>query len=157
MGCSHEKTKVRLRTQRDGQRIPWEQCLRCGKGMRPVAKKDAPPDIEHLLWDEELPVLFDEAERAEWEAGLIVRDIANDEKRAEWHDWYYEYLQSPKWKAIRAKTMDRTDGICEGCHERPATEVHHLSYEFVGDEMLWDLVAVCSPCHRKVHKKQEKI
>lgn len=65
--------------------------------------------------------------------------------------FYESHLRSPKWALIRRGVMERSRGICEGCGFAQATQVHHLTYDRLGDEMLFDLVAICSPCHRKVH------
>jgi 5-methylcytosine-specific restriction endonuclease McrA len=73
----------------------------------------------------------------------------------EWWKAYEVHLQSPKWKALRKKVIERANGICEGCGRNKATQAHHLTYERVGDEMLFDLVAVCDECHSKVHQKAE--
>jgi 5-methylcytosine-specific restriction endonuclease McrA len=31
--------------------------------------------------------------------------------------------------------------------------VHHHTYANVGDELMWQLVAVCRECHQKFHDK----
>lgn len=45
--------------------------------------------------------------------------------------------------------------MCEGCLERPATQVHHLHYQRVFDECLFDLVAICDRCHAKCHPRKQ--
>ena len=40
--------------------------------------------------------------------------------------------------------------MCEGCGVRRAAQVHHLTYEHVGDELLFELVAVCGQCHDRI-------
>ena len=149
MTCDHASTKVRLRTQADGQQVPWVQCLRCGAGIRAVARKDAPSDVDHLLWDEELPLRWRQLESERWALERAALLVARDTEAAEWFKKYEAYLHSPEWQALRRKTLERARGLCEGCRERPATEVHHLTYDHVGEEMLWDLVATCEPCHAK--------
>lgn len=66
-------------------------------------------------------------------------------------DLYTDYLNSAEWTARREKVMQRAGGICEGCRQRPATEVHHLSYEHVTQEFLFELVAICGDCHARWH------
>ena len=44
--------------------------------------------------------------------------------------------------------------ICQICRKRPATEVHHLTYERVFNEMACDLLPVCSACHRAIHYRK---
>jgi len=70
---------------------------------------------------------------------------------------YQEYLQSDGWDRVRGKVLDRAKYICEGCGERRATQVHHLTYEDPrGEEMLFNLVALCRDCHEKITKRQEE-
>jgi hypothetical protein len=64
---------------------------------------------------------------------------------------YQEYMQSPTWYRKRQQVLDRVGGICQGCRKRPAEQVHHLTYERFGSEMLFDLVSVCAECHDKIH------
>src|SRR5690606_26359580 len=67
-------------------------------------------------------------------------------------DEYNRYMRTDEWRAKREKVLTRANGTCEGCGERVATEVHHLTYERLGAEMLFDLVAVCSDCHMTIHQ-----
>lgn len=64
---------------------------------------------------------------------------------------YTEYLQSQEWWDRRNKVMERACGLCEGCRQREPVEVHHLTYEHVTQEFLWELVALCAPCHERIH------
>lgn len=68
---------------------------------------------------------------------------------------YYKYLnhlRSDYWKVIRQKAFERDNKVCQHCHDTEATQVHHLSYENLGHELLEDLMSVCEPCHKKIHK-----
>ncbi len=47
--------------------------------------------------------------------------------------------------------MERSGGVCEACGDAPAAQVHHLTYERIGRELLFDLAAVCLECHKKAH------
>lgn len=66
-------------------------------------------------------------------------------------DWYHLYLLSADWEAKRQKVFARSNFTCEGCGEAPATQVHHLNYDRVGAELLFDLVAICRECHGRAH------
>jgi 5-methylcytosine-specific restriction endonuclease McrA len=66
---------------------------------------------------------------------------------------YVDYLKSDKWLAKRRAVLERDGGICQACLIRAATQIHHKTYKRVGDEALFDLVAVCAPCHEKIHGK----
>jgi len=73
-------------------------------------------------------------------------------------DRYTKYLLSPEWAMLRSKVFQRVIardgvGVCEGCREQIATQVHHLTYEHVGHEFLWELVAICEDCHKRLHGK----
>jgi 5-methylcytosine-specific restriction endonuclease McrA len=95
-----------------------------------------------------------EAERAE----ALARQRAFDEEQArkdrEWHAKYDAHLLSDQWVKLRRKVIRRAHGICEGCGERAATQIHHLTYDMLGDEMLFQLVGLCKRCHSKIHGRE---
>lgn len=65
---------------------------------------------------------------------------------------YDDYLRSDDWKRRAAKILNRANGICEGCLTNPASDVHHLTYAHLGQEFAFELVALCRPCHARVHE-----
>lgn len=78
---------------------------------------------------------------------------ARDEVSETWQNWYYnEYLQSSVWKEKASKVKKRAKGVCECCLERKAEQIHHLSYQHVGREPLFELVAICTECHKDIHQ-----
>jgi 5-methylcytosine-specific restriction endonuclease McrA len=64
---------------------------------------------------------------------------------------YMAYLQSREWRERRRLVLQRARGFCERCRKAQATQVHHLTYEHVGNEFLKELVAVCCRCHKRFH------
>ena len=66
---------------------------------------------------------------------------------------YQDPYQDPAWRHMRWKVLRRAGGLCEGCLEREATEVHHVAYtpDKLGSEPAFNLRALCSPCHRRIH------
>ncbi|MFA5636906.1 MAG: HNH endonuclease [Anaerovoracaceae bacterium] len=68
---------------------------------------------------------------------------------------YKAYLQSDEWKRIRTRIRRRARGRCERCGVNVRDDIHHTTYERVGDERLEDLVAVCRHCHRYLHGKSD--
>ena len=64
---------------------------------------------------------------------------------------YNEYLRSDAWRERRQLVLERAGGLCEGCRKRPACDVHHATYEHLYDELLFELLAVCRDCHKKIH------
>ncbi len=67
-------------------------------------------------------------------------------------DVYSEYLNSDEWKNIRDIRMMYDKEICSDCYNH-ATEVHHITYQRLGNEKLGDLVSLCNLCHKKRHQK----
>ena len=69
---------------------------------------------------------------------------------------YQRYLATDTWQSKRGKVMKRAGGLCEGCRDKRATEVHHLNYgDPRGEEMLFNLVALCRDCHEAITKRQK--
>lgn len=71
-------------------------------------------------------------------------------------DNYQAYLQSPQWKQIRAIMLSNV-GKCQLCGSKTDLEIHHNSYEHIGDEKahLEDLVVLCHDCHHSFHHKND--
>lgn len=91
--------------------------------------------------------------RAKWEAELLAREQTKALEDADWHRRHEAHLRSPRWRELRVLVMRRSDDVCEGCGTRMADEVHHLSYDHLGDEFLFELVALCRTCHARWHGK----
>ena len=128
----------------------WQQCLDCGRNTVRSSHAVA------LRWGKGNPFDFDEALFDEGlEFGRQQREDAWLSEREEWFTWYNTYLASPQWRKKRAAVLARANGTCEGCRQSPPTQVHHLTYENVGDELLYQLVALCDDCHERAHLKSE--
>jgi len=67
---------------------------------------------------------------------------------------YQTYIRSDAWRQKRQQVIARAHGICERCGRWPIVNVHHLTYEHIGNEGLEDLLGVCSRCHRELHKEE---
>lgn len=149
--CDHENVRLSVYTASNGVKSYGDQCQRCGRkiskfvsakrfqqeeGVDPLEyaiefKTNLQRDFSNSIWAEE--------------------DQARESRKREWNRWYSNYLASPDWRQKRRLVFDRANGICEGCRERHATQVHHISYANVGNEFLWELVAICRDCHEKAH------
>ena len=69
---------------------------------------------------------------------------------------YNRYLKSDAWMAKRACVLNLRDHRCDLCNEK-ATEVHHKTYDNVGQEPFNDLTALCKSCHTRYEEdKKEK-
>ena len=75
---------------------------------------------------------------------------------------YEGYLQSKKWANLRHRKLAYENYTCKRCGysafnnydiER-TLDVHHLTYERLGDENFDDLIVLCRNCHEKEHGKE---
>lgn len=102
--------------------------------------------------------LFDEVGRSErrkekYHRYALHREWFNSDA---WWKAYKAYLISNEWIDKRQQVLNRDHWKCQerrrGC-TLVATEVHHLTYENVGDEPLDDLLSVCHECHELITKE----
>jgi len=77
---------------------------------------------------------------------------------------YHRLLTSPRWRAVRAAVMARTDNLCADClaagRSTAAVCVHHICPALAGASMAditrltldpLNAVALCAECHRRRH------
>jgi hypothetical protein len=155
--CGHPETALRRKVTSNGGVQYRHQCLYCGGGPRgPVAKSTVPDPDRVPLYDDEIHTRW-LADR-ERQVALVYQKHIRKQKaeKAEWWRWYNKYLQSTEWRVRRDLVMARAEGVCEGCRSRPAVQVHHLTYDHVGNEFLWELAAVCNQCHDRAHEQGDK-
>lgn len=152
--CAHPESEIR-RDNHPTVGIRFRrQCLTCGHGMGLVGKEKVGSflgmkDFDYRLaddWRARVEAFYKERREAH-ERAVTGFSTARS-------DWYAAYLLSPKWKAIRDKVLVRDGHRCQGCLGARATQVHHLTYDHVGDELLFELIAVCDFCHERVHGKR---
>lgn len=82
-------------------------------------------------------------------------EVANRVKNAENIEFqrkYHEYLKTENWKVKRDLVLKRDKHICQGCLTNEATEVHHLTYENIFNEFVFELISLCNNCHLLIHK-----
>jgi len=65
---------------------------------------------------------------------------------------YKIYLQTFEWDETRKLAYKRANNKCENCGDTKDLNVHHLTYENLGNERPEDLKVLCSRCHREIHK-----
>ena len=63
---------------------------------------------------------------------------------------YHTYLQSPQWRNLVAKVKER-DKVCQLTGSNQNLEVHHITYDRLGNENLSDLVLLSRSAHQLVH------
>jgi 5-methylcytosine-specific restriction endonuclease McrA len=148
--CPHDIAAVRRRNAAHGE-IFAKQCLACGARVGQWLKRDVARALGGVLeaWDETLA-------RA-WSDRLLAREReARAAEEKAWQARYRAYLRSEAWARRRARVLARARERCEGCGEAKAAAVHHLTYAHLGAEFLWELVALCDPCHARVHGWKQK-
>jgi hypothetical protein len=161
LDCRCERTHLTRRRLANGTFAFYMQCLRCGRATSAaVAKGEAEKmsrrmglaSAEQLApWNEAIGAAY-EARRKEWvEARRLEQMARREDADIERTERYQAYLKTPDWRRIRDQVIERAGGLCEGCREATATEVHHLTYRHVFAEFLFELVALCRDCHQRVH------
>ncbi len=66
---------------------------------------------------------------------------------------YREYLQTPHWKRRRQDRVRDADYRCQLCNRGAVTlNVHHRTYERLGEEHDGDLKVLCQDCHNTFHE-----
>jgi len=88
-----------------------------------------------------------------------VKDLFGFDHPDEDPDEYQAYINSPRWKRLRAQKLEETRYQCEGCQLSRLSvtlEVHHLTYERLGAERLEDLQVLCEKCHAAADEQRKK-
>lgn len=69
-------------------------------------------------------------------------------------DYQKEYLKTIYWQYVRKLVIEERGNRCEECGAEPSIDVHHLTYEHIGEEHLFlnDFVVLCRRCHEKKHE-----
>jgi 5-methylcytosine-specific restriction endonuclease McrA len=147
-----------------GRIILAKQCQTCGiKPSGSAIKHSDVPNLKEKIalneikkYSEELEKNGPTYERYCNEYVNLRRDNDAKNKLDAWRKQHAEYLQTNQWKTIRQKVLKRDNYLCQGCLEKPATEVHHKTYENWQNELMFELISVCYDCHHnKIHKKND--
>lgn len=148
MSCEHSERRLTMRSVRSGVVQYVYQCMTCGAAAsQPISHARIAREfsgIEIADFDDQLETAYNLRRGAEWRQEQA-------DKRAAFFERYGVYLKSPEWAERRRLVLARCKHVCEGCGKRPAVEVHHLTYEHVFDEFLFELLGLCKPCHDRVH------
>ena len=64
---------------------------------------------------------------------------------------YWCYLQSPQWQAVRQKALKKAKNRCSLCNGKKRLNVHHRTYERIGQERASDVTVLCASCHERHH------
>jgi len=149
--CEHEETRLTRMTHCNQIK---HQCQHCGQSVgNAISHNSIPPEQLASLheFDYEFRDLMSER-RAE-ERIQISHSVAADAqaKLQERKALYEDHLASDKWKNLRRQVISREQGICQGCRQNQIQDIHHMSYDHLGDELLFELIGLCRECHKKTH------
>lgn len=101
-----------------------------------------------------------------WREGLKIWERMNSLKNnSRWTHWdeiiehikgmnYRDFLQTPYWKAIASDQRKKSGFKCQLCNSEGNLNVHHRTYESLGDELYQgskNLIVLCRGCHAKHH------
>lgn len=148
--CPHAELEIRQRKDGGGATHFYKQCVACGKSVGSALKK-SPELTGSPPWKDNHETNFEASRKAQYDS--ILQKHVRTQKSGEdgFRREYDIYLSTPSWHAKRAKVMKRANGVCEGCLERNATQVHHLTYTHIFEEFMFELVAICNECHARLH------
>lgn len=151
--CDHSKTEVRIRTFKNGSIHYVNQCIVCGHAGTSISKHAALSlNIELKPFDDDLQSKREQQRNAEIEMVTKEYGTKKEANRQDFLAWYNSYLNSQEWKRKRNLVLKRDNYICQGCLLSKATQVHHLTYKHVGEELLFELVSICDTCHEVAHR-----
>lgn len=69
---------------------------------------------------------------------------------------YRNYLKSQHWQQTKQKFYSENRYRCYFCNKKNKLEIHHITYENIGHEMIEDMVYLCHNCHIKATFSKEK-
>lgn len=153
--CPQHEYKYVLKETANGD-VVREQCG-CGFISSNSLKKsnfelDRLERWDEILFEKYLERQSDNCRRKREESKLSL----NDTEYSFWNQ-YSLYLQSDAWKHRRRLVLERDNNTCQACLSATAEEVHYLTYKHVFNEPLFDLVAVCKPCHDGITKMDRQL
>lgn len=154
------------RTYSNGLDHIAKQCLTCGRQIELVKRSEFTIDEINSFgsWDEGIRKRYQLQRTAQWEAYNEIRDAERsaefESRLTNMQEEYADYRQTAVWRKKRDMRLRRDGWQCQAqmieCTDR-ATEVHHLSYRYIGNEPQFDLISVCRSCHAALSKMEGRI
>jgi len=144
---SHDMQFVRFKRY-DGVENLRKQCFCCGELSMDLKKSLVKNFNEIQECNKDIRYRKDEFYK---EVMSSLFRIKNEEA---W-DKYNQYLNSDKWKFKRKKVLERDNYLCQACLTNRAEEIHHLTYDNIYDEPLYELLSVCKRCHIKIEQQKQ--
>ncbi len=157
MNCTHQRKHFcRFRYEVKGE-TRWHktcQCLDCGQRVKsPTGGIWWPREFNENI--SKLPEfnlqLLDNCIKTEDKQRIIDNSERRKNDFLMRHKQYEIYLNSDAWAKRRTLIFARCNDVCECCLIKEATQVHHVNYKTIFDEVAWDLRGVCADCHKRLH------
>lgn len=76
-------------------------------------------------------------------------------KRMTREEYREVYLRSDHWRETRLGALERAEHRCQVCNSAKFLNVHHRTYERVGEERPADLTVLCRMCHKLFHERRK--
>ena len=149
--CQHFQTEVVCNILSNGTKQLRNQCIDCGKGFGTPVPHTKVPNIDDLRRDTVEHYFEYEKARLDQLRKIQIKHLLIQSRPGWGSSEYQEYLKSKEWLQKRTAVMRRANGFCEGCGMSEPAVVHHHHYRNIYNEWLWDLVALCRPCHDQCH------
>lgn len=151
--CQHQHSRlVKVVAENTGAEMFTCQCVRCGGNATEWIPHRLVKHPEAVALRESKPPTTTELVAEERASLREMKREAYRLRRA----FYDNYLLSPQWQTLRRMVFARCQTRCEHCGLARATQVHHKTYDRLGNEQLDDLLGVCGPCHERLHSAEEK-
>lgn len=148
--CAHKKQVLAKMIDKSGRELFRTQCTNCGRA-EPVSAR------ELNEFSKSCAVPINEKLSSEyWQRVTTNENKKREEHAKKWWKWYSDYLRSGTWARRRQAVIKRAGGVCEACGSEKAEQVHHLTYQNVGREPLFELVAVCRACHEQIERSKDE-
>lgn len=65
---------------------------------------------------------------------------------------YKDFLKTPEWDKTRKRMLRLAGYRCQLCNKtNTILNVHHKTYDRIGEEFDDDLIVLCKNCHKKFH------
>ena len=101
-------------------------------------------------WLKKDGALFNVA-RGVWSTTPAPEPTDEADHRAE----YRRYRESPAWQARRAQALEAAGHHCQMDKTHTGRlDVHHNTYDNLGNEQPGDLIVLCSACHMRHHRHE---
>lgn len=154
--CEHKQPEYRRLKTANGVFQLRKQCPDCGELVGGAYKRDTVPMFDRWpLVDEVARQRAQNAHREKFDRQQELTDLYREEEQKAFWEYYNAHLNSPEWREKCRLKRERANGVCEGCGVNKVNHIHHRTYENLGDEFLFELVALCVECHQKIHPHRE--